>query len=38
MRLTPGSELAADGPVVWTDVEPRKAVAEFAPGNVSIQA
>jgi sterol desaturase/sphingolipid hydroxylase (fatty acid hydroxylase superfamily) len=34
----PGSELAADGPVVRVDVEPRTAVEEFELSNVPIQA
>jgi sterol desaturase/sphingolipid hydroxylase (fatty acid hydroxylase superfamily) len=34
----PGSELAADGPVVRTDVEPRVAVEEFELDNAPIQA
>jgi hypothetical protein len=34
----PGSELAADGPVVRTDAEPGKTVEELEFGNVPIQA
>ena len=34
----PGSELAADGPVVRTDAESGKAVEELEFGNVPIQA